>query len=201
MEKILNKKTPYFFFIRFFACFFILYLFFPFYRGVIGPGGKIYSSYLESHFNIITSFTRLLTSSAKLFLEAAGYDIYQKNYNSLRIGYSKGVHVNPSCLGWAVMSFWVAFVFANTGSVKHKVKWMLTGLVSIILLNITRIALITVANHLRWAPLTSLDHHTTFNLASYVCIIILIMRYIRIQKKYERTDFAAKRTGHTLVAV
>ncbi|MCW3109753.1 MAG: hypothetical protein JWQ09_4259 [Segetibacter sp.] len=201
VKKLLNRKSPYLFLIRFLTCFFILYLFFPMYRGIIGPGGKIYSSFLESHFNIVTGFTRLLTSSAKLLLEAAGYHLYQNDYHSLKIGYSKGIIVNPSCLGWAVMSFWVAFVFANNGTLKHKLKWMACGIVSIILLNITRIALITIANHLNWAPITSLDHHQTFNVASYVCIIILIWWYLRMQKKYERIDFEGKQAGHTLSAI
>lgn len=198
---MLNHKSPYLFLIRFVTSFFGLYLFFPMYRGVIGPGGKVYSSFLESHFNIITGLTRVLTGSAKLLLEAAGYQLYQHDYHSLKIGYSKGIVVNPSCLGWAVMSFWVAFVFANRGTRKHKIKWMAFGIISIVLLNITRIALIIIANHLNWAPITSLDHHQTFNVASYVCIIILISWYLRMQKKYERIELAGKQEGDTLSAI
>ncbi|MCW3114283.1 MAG: hypothetical protein JWR18_2679 [Segetibacter sp.] len=189
-----HKNSPYLFIIKFLLSFFILYYFFPFYRGVIGPGGNLYSSFIDTHFNLIVSFTKFLTMSAKLLLEAAGYDLFQQDYSTIRIGHSKGVHVNPSCLGWAVMSFWVAFVFANTGSKKHKLKWMIIGVFSIVLLNITRIALITISNHLTWAAITSLDHHQTFNVASYVCIIIFISCYIRVQKKYERTHLAAKQT-------
>ena len=198
---MLNKKSPYLFFIRFLVSFFILYFFFPAYRGLIGQGGKMYSSYLESHFNLIIGFTKFLTVTAKAILQMAGYEVFQKNYHTIRISNARGINVNPSCLGWAVMSFWVAFVFANTGSIKHKAQWMLIGVVSIVLLNITRIILITIANHLSWASITSLDHHQTFNVASYVCIIILILWYIRIQNKYERTHFAAKRTRHTLSTI
>jgi exosortase/archaeosortase family protein len=185
-QNICNKNAPYLFLFKFLAVFFSLYFFFPLYRGIIGPGGKMYSPYFENHFNIVTSLTRLLTSSARLLLEGAGFNIIQRDYHSFKIGYSKGITVNPSCLGWAVMSFWVAFVSANKGVLSHKLKWILVGLTSVVLLNITRIALIAIANHSNWHTITSLDHHQTFNVASYVCIAILIGWYISVQKKYER---------------
>ncbi|GEO07630.1 hypothetical protein SAE01_01260 [Segetibacter aerophilus] len=152
----------------------------------------MYSPYFESHFNIITSLTRLLTTSANYVLEGVGFETIQKDYHSIKIGYSKGITVNPSCLGWAVMSFWVAFVSANKGSLSYKLKWVLFGLTSVILLNIIRIALIAVANHANWRTITSLDHHQTFNVASYVCIAILIGGYVNVQKKYERIHRAGE---------
>ncbi|MDQ6813786.1 MAG: exosortase/archaeosortase family protein [Bacteroidota bacterium] len=201
MKILLHKNSPYLFIIKFLLSFFVLYFFFPFYRGIIAPDGRLYSSYLQTHFNLVIQFTKLLTGCAKVVLEAAGYEVFQRNYNSLRIGHSRGVHVNPSCLGWAVISFWIAFVFANTGAASHKVKWMVAGIVSIIALNVLRIVLIIIANHLSWSGITSLDHHQTFNVASYVCIIILILWYIRVQKKYERNLLAARQTSHAIIPV
>lgn len=197
MSTEMSKPSPYLFLIKFVFIFIVLYIFFPFYRGVIGPGGKIYSSFLANHFNLIVGFTKALIGSAKFILHTAGFELYQKNYHSLQIGYSKGISVNPSCLGWAVMSFWTAFVGANTGSFNHKMKWMLWGLSTIISINIFRISLITIANHLRWSSFTSLNHHDTFNAASYVCIIILTGYYIRVQKKYERIEFESREAAYT----
>ncbi len=201
IKHLLNEDSPYSFIIRFLSFFLVLYFFFPFYRGLIAPGGTLYSSFLEKNFNIVSGFTKVLTNSAKLILQSAGYDVVQRDYHSLRIGYSRGISVNPSCLGWAVMSFWMAFVFSNDGTSKHKAKWVTFGITLIVLLNITRIALIALANHLNWATITSLDHHMTFNIASYACIIILVAFYIRIQKKYERTYIAAKQTGRMLSTI
>lgn len=198
---MLNKRSPYLFFVKFFGCFSALYFFLPFYRGLIGIGGKMYFPYFENHYNLIVGFTNFLTSSARLILNIIGFEVFQKNYHSLRIGFSKGVSVNPSCLGWAVLSFWVAFVFADKGLLKHKLKWMLIGVISINLLNISRIVLITIANHLRWKPITSLDHHQTFNVASYFCVVILVVWYIRIQKRYESTYVAPKRASFTLSSI
>lgn len=174
---------------------------FPMYRGIVSAGGKFHSPFFESHFNFITVFTKFLIASAKLLLKVAGFELYQKNYHSLQIGSSRGISVNPSCLGWAVNSFWCAFVFANSGSIKHKLKWIVTGVVLIETLNVLRIALITVANHLNWSPVTSLDHHQTFNLASYLCIGSMMLCYIRAQKNYERNELAAKKTDHLLSSV
>ncbi len=185
-KNIFFHNSPYIFFIKFLLVFTVLYSFFPFYWGITGPGGTIYSSLLAEHFNFIKGFATILTKAAQFLLNILGYDTNQKQYNALRIGYSRGIVVNPSCLGWGVMSFWAAFVYANVGPWKHKVKWIITGLTSIILLNIFRIALIALANHLKWDVITHLDHHQTFNIASYGCVFILMYWYITIQKKYER---------------
>ena len=189
LNKLFHKKSPYLFCIKFLLVFFILYLFFPFYRGITGVGGKMYSPFLDSHFNIIRGFTGFLTGASRFILEALHYHVYQKDFHSIRIDSSRGINVNPSCLGWGVMSFWVAFVFANDGVWQHKLKWMFSGLFFICALNITRIVFITLAIHSRWRTVVSLDHHTIFNILSYGCIFILMYWYTYMQKKYEGTVY------------
>lgn len=198
LNKLSGKNSPYLFFIKFLGCFFILYGFFPFYWGITGKGGKIYSAFLDNHFNIIKGLTGFLTGAAKGVLESLNYTVHQSNYHTLRISYSGGISINPTCLGWAVMSFWVAFVFANNGGWKHKVKWMIAGVASVCILNITRIALIALAAHLRLKTIILLDHHQTFNIFSYGCIFILMYLYIRVQKKYEGTKLKRKKEKKSL---
>lgn len=197
-KTLTNKNLPYLFFIKFLSGFFILYLFFPFYWGITSAGGKIYSPFLDNHFNIIRALTGFLTGAARFFLEALQYPVFQKDYHSLRIGHARGVNVNPSCLGWGVMSFWVAFVYANAGLWKHKFKWIIIGVASICVLNITRIALIALAVHLRWHTIISLDHHQTFNVFSYTCIFILMYWYTTAQKKYEGAEYQEKQKTNTI---
>lgn len=201
LKKLTNKNSPYLFFIKFLLCFFILYLFLPFFLGITGEGGKIYSPFLDHHLNVIRGFTSFLKASSKYVLEALHYNVYQPDFHTLRIGYSSGINVNPSCLGWGVMSFWVAFVYANNGTGKHKLKWMMLGIVSICILNITRIVLIAVSGHLHWKTITSLDHHQTFNVFSYGCIFILMYLYTRSQKKYEGIERKRKQRNNKLSAV
>ncbi len=200
-KKLFNKNSPYSFLIKFLFCFFILYFFFPFYRGITGVGGKMYSPFLDHHLNVVKGLTSFLTASSKLVLDALGYTVHQANYHTLRIGYSTGISVNPSCLGWSVTSFWIAFVFANFGSWKHKVKWMISGVASICILNITRIVLITLANHLHWQTITSLDHHQTFNVFSYGCIFILMYLYTKVQKKYDKIELKQQKQDNKLSTI
>jgi exosortase/archaeosortase family protein len=184
-------RSPLLFLTRFLTCFFLLYLFFPLYRGLIGAGGRVYFSFLDDHCNLVEGFTSFLIGSAKFLLQSAGYDLVQKNYHSLQIAGSRGISVNPSCLGWAVMSFWFAFVFADHRPVKDRFIWIAGGLAAIIALNISRISLIALANHLQWARVTSMDPHLAFNVVSYVCIIILICLYLRTTK-HESNDLRTK---------
>ena len=184
-DKLLDKKAPYLFFIKFLSCFFILYFFFYFYWGVTGKGGAMFSPSLAENFNIIKGLSSFLTFSAKQVLELFSFNVHQMNFHTLRIDYSKGISVNPDCLGWGVMSFWVAFVFANPGRLQHKSIWMALGLTSVVLLNITRIVLIAISNHRHWKTISPLDHHQTFNILAYGFIFLLMYAYIRVQKKHE----------------
>lgn len=189
---LFDKKSPYVFLIKFLLCFFLLYLFFPLYWAVTGPGGTVYSPFLDNHLNIIRGLTRFLTGASRFFLEAFHYPVYQKDYHSLQIGSLGSVNINPSCLGWGVMSFWVAFVFANNGSAAHKLSWIFGGISFICLLNIARIIFITLAIHLQWKNVFYFDHHKTFNILSYGCIFMLMFWYIKVQKNYEEGKFVRK---------
>jgi exosortase/archaeosortase family protein len=161
----------------------------------------MYSEFLDHHLNLVKGLTGFLTACSKWVLEVLSYNVYQSNYHTLRIGYSGGISLNPSCLGWGVISFWIAFVFANAGARKHKLKWMLAGIASICILNISRIVLIVLSSHLGWKTITSLDHHQSFNVFSYFCIFIFMYWYIRVQKKYEGIDLKHKQQKNKLSAV
>ncbi len=190
------RRSPYLFFFRFILMFLILYFFFFFYWGLTGVGGRIYSDFLAHHANLIKGFSHLLTKIASVLLNTFGYETIMRDSNTLRIGSSRGVAVNPSCLGWGVISFWLAFVYANEGNVIHKTKWMLAGFLTITGINTIRIALIVLANHLNWGVITHLDHHQTFNIASYGCVFVLMFFYVKVQKKYEQKTFCSPSIGN-----
>jgi len=201
LKKSFDSNPPYIFLVKFLLCFLILYLFFPFYRGITGVGGKIYFPFLDHHFNLIKGLSSFLTGCAKLILQLMHYEVNQQSYNTLRIAYSGGIRVNPSCLGWGVMSFWIAFVYPNSGNWRLKLKWMIIGVTSICILNIIRITLIAAAIHHHWQTITSLDYHQTFNVGSYGCVFILVYLYIQVQKKYQSIDFKRKQQKDKFSAV
>jgi exosortase/archaeosortase family protein len=162
--------------------------------GLVGKGGRFYSPFIFDHLNFIHAFSSFLTNSAYYLLEIIGYNSVMNNFHTLRIENSRGVVVNPSCLGWGVMSFWIAFVSANTGTFRRKLKWIAVGLAAILSLNIFRIALIALANHHQWDAVTSLDHHTSFNIASYSCIFLLLYIFIKNQKQIESSYYTPARS-------
>lgn len=84
-----------------------------------------------------------------------------------------------SCLGYGVTSFWLAFVFANTGSWKKKLLWMLGGALALLVINILRLAFVALASHKGWAYPLGWDHHTWFNIAAYGMIFLMIFFYDR----------------------
>jgi hypothetical protein len=74
--------------------------------------------------NLVKAFTVFLVKVSKAVLEFLKFNVLEKNFKTLRISNAAGVVVNPSCLGWGIMSFWIAFVYANKGGVKRKLKWI-----------------------------------------------------------------------------
>lgn len=110
-------------------------------------------------------------------LNLFGYESFQKSGTQLRIVGGGGVNVVYTCLGYGVIYFWLAFVFANTGTWKKKTAWMLGGTLALFVINILRLSLVALAAHKRWAYPFGWDHHTWFNIASYGLIFLMIWVY------------------------
>ena len=69
------------------------------------------------------------------------------------------------------------------------------------MLNIFRIALIALANHKGWKIITGLDHHQTFNIASYGCVFMLMYKYITVHNrshKYKRNTLKSSENMSTI---
>ncbi len=99
-----------------------------------------------------------------------------------------GVNVVYSCLGYGVTSFWIAFVFANRGSWKRKLAWMIGGTLALWFINVLRLSLVMLANNNNWAIPFGWDHHTWFNIFAYVLIFLMIYVYDKnLKKQNQRT--------------
>jgi exosortase/archaeosortase family protein len=94
-----------------------------------------------------------------------------------------GVSVVYSCLGFGVMSFWVAFVVANNGSALKKIIWVTAGLFSLWCINVIRISMVLLAANKHWKFPLGLDHHTWFNIVAYLFIFIMMYFYDRSFKE------------------
>lgn len=94
------------------------------------------------------------------------YILRVKNGHSIRMVYE--------CIGYGVMSFWGAFVFANSVAVLKKIKWILGGWMLIWLINVIRISLLLISINKQWHTPFNINHHTLFNIAAYSLIIVMI---------------------------
>lgn len=149
--------------------------------GLSAPEGY-YSGFVDKYLNFIPSFRDSLLQSSKYFLALLGYDCYQSAPTQLRVVGGGGVNLVYSCLGYGVTSFWLAFVFANTGSIKKKLLWTIVGVFALYIINVIRITLVLLAAHKQWNYPLGWNHHTWFNIVAYGFIFLLIYWYDKKNK-------------------
>ena len=151
--------------------------------GLCVPGGY-YSPFLQRYLNYIAVLRESLLYGSKGLLSLFGYHSSIENVYYLNMQGGRSVHLVYSCLGYGIISFWLAFVFANRGSFTKKMVWMLIGFAVIWLINVTRIAMLLLAINKNWHFPLGLDHHTWFNIAAYGCIFIGIYLYDKSAQKH-----------------
>lgn len=164
------------FVVLFLGLFSLFYYFNIFYMGVTAPG-NYYSLFLDEHLNYISGFRHLLIAISAWVLRIFDYQVFTSD-TTLHALNAGGINVVYSCLGFGVMSFFVAFVIAwPERSLKSKLWFIPVGLVLIQLLNIARFIMITL--FWRSSPYRSVvDHHTLFNVILYAVLLASIYFWI-----------------------
>ena len=148
--------------------------------GLSAPG-KYYSPIVDHYFDLVSLLRSSLLYGAKWLVSLFGYETYFANEYILRIVNGSGIKMVYSCLGLGVMSFWVAFVFANNQTWIKKLQWIVGGLFLLWLINVIRISLLLISENGHW-KIPWFDHHTWFNIVAYFMIGILIYFYDRSVK-------------------
>jgi exosortase/archaeosortase family protein len=148
--------------------------------GISAPG-KYYSPFIHNYLDYISWLRASLLHGAEALLTLSGYPAYFTSQYQLRID-GAGVKIVYSCLGYGIMSFWLALIFANKGKFTKKLLWMTGGLVCIWLINIARISMMLLVTRGHSQMPLGIDHHTWFNIASYILIFILMYFFDRSQK-------------------
>ena len=92
------------------------------------------------------------------------------------------MHLVYSCVGYGVMSFWIAFILANQVKWQKKIKWIITGVALIFIINVARISLLLVAVNEKWQIFFNMDNHVLFNIAAYILIFTMIYFFDRYER-------------------
>ena len=150
--------------------------------GITSPGGW-YSAFADKYLDYVSGLRWLLLHSSMFLLKVLGYSIFLKDVYTIKLQNGLGVHVGYDCIGYGVMIFWFAFIYANKGSFIKKAKWAIGGLLIIWLVNVIRISLMLISINQKWISPFNLDNHTLFNIAAYTVIFTMIYFFDRAEKK------------------
>lgn len=174
-------NPSYRFVILFLGLFSLLYYFNIFFMGITAPG-NYYSPFFNENLNYIREFRSVLIAISAAVLRLFDYTVFTSDttLHALNVG---GINVVYSCLGFGVMSFFIAFVVAwPEKSWKNKLWFIPAGLLFIQTLNIARFILITL--FWRNSPYRNLvDHHTLFNFILYALLLAMIFFWINSSDK------------------
>lgn len=176
-----NKKDLLIFITKFIICFCILYFGTLAIIGLSSPE-SYYSPFIAKHLNYIDWLRSTYLHTCKAVLSLFNYQSTITDKYTLRINHANAIRMVFTCIGYGVMSFWTAFIIANNGTIKNKILWIFAGLLMIWCINTLRITMVLIANYKHWSYPLGFDHHTWFNIVSYLFIFLLIYLYDRSLK-------------------
>ena len=185
-----KNQFPYLkFLFKFLGSYLLLHLLYLCIVSASHPNGKLYSPFVIKYFNILEWLRSFLLFVSKLLFGVVNIEANRIGANSFYLVTGGHVNVNNGCLGFGVLSFWCAFIYANENAVLFKVKWLLYGIGFICLLNISRIMIILFSFNQHWKSIVNIDQHTIFNVIAYILIFVMIYFYDKSSKKQNLNDF------------
>ncbi len=149
--------------------------------GLSAPGGY-YSAFIAHYLNYINWLRYSILHTSKLLVSLLGYQVYLKDKYTLVINNYAAVKMVYTCIGYGIMSFWAAFVIANSAPLKTKLMWILAGWLMLWCINVARISLLLIVLTKHWSNPIGFDNHTWFNVAVYVSLFLMIYCYHSLSK-------------------
>jgi exosortase/archaeosortase family protein len=169
------------FFIKFVGIFCILYFGTLAVIGLSTPE-SYYSPFVANYLDYVSLLRSSLLYTTKGLLSLFDFNTVFRDKYTLMASHG-GIRMVYSCIGYGVMSFWAAFIFANKGGWKRKTVWIIGGLLALWCINVLRLSLFLVAINKNWGMPLGLDHHTWFNIVAYLLIFLMIYLYDRSSDK------------------
>ena len=177
------NESKWSFLIRFCSVFFSLYACFMFFIGIAMPGGIIESQFLFEHFNFIQVYTDLIINTVISSLQFIEINAWRNGLINIKTA-NGGVNIIYGCLAIGITCIWLSFVIALKNRLLNKLIWAIIGSLFLFALNIFRIGLILLVQEHNTTQLTlfSIDHHTLFDIACYVLLLLMGYAYHKNSK-------------------
>jgi exosortase/archaeosortase family protein len=183
------------FVMKFIFLFLLIYYSFVSIIAITAPGG-FYVPFIDHYFNLIAWLKTSLILGSTFLLNIMGYETYQLDNFILRIVNGKGVRIAHDCAGHGILSFWLAYTLSISISKSKKIFWLLIGAFILWFINVLRITLLILALNKNWDMPFGIDHHTWFNIFSYLFIFVLIYFLEKdINKKNNKADLISEPTN------
>ena len=187
MKFSLLKSEGFRFIIKFLSLFALLYFFCIVFISITYRASNAFYIFLRDDLNYIDWMRYSVLRTSEFLCKLIGVDSYIENRIIIHVINSpKKLHMGYDCIGYGVMSFWTAFVIANKTSLLKKIYWLIGGCIIIWFINCIRVAVLLTALRNDWPISKYVDHHTTFNIISYILILIMIFIYIKLDKSKEK---------------
>jgi exosortase/archaeosortase family protein len=169
------------FVLLFIGSYLVLYFFNEFYIGITAEGG-LYIAFLDKYLNYIEWWRTFSIQSTAKILKLLGYQVLT-NETQLKVIGRAGFTLVYSCLGYGIMSAFIAFCISFPSPFKHRFGFMLIGLMFIQALNITRFILLSL--YWKHKAMFGIDHHTLFNVIIYLLMVACCYFWIRYSAKHK----------------
>lgn len=183
IDNNLSKYVDVSFLLKFILLMGSIYSFNVFYISMIDARGLIYFPYFDQHLNYFSVLRATILHTANFIVHCFGFQSYISDIYTLRLYNGPGIHVGLPCLGYGVMSFWIAFILAHNITWQKKLVWATAGMLFLWLLNCWRVALILMAVNKHWDINRWMDNHTLFNRIVYLLILLMVCGYYQISKR------------------
>lgn len=182
LYKYASRYVDVMFLTRFILLFAGIYGFNWGYMSLTDDRGLLYSSFLSQHLNYFAWLRWTIINVANSMLHLVGVSSFISDVFTLKAPSNHGVYVGDPCLGYGMISFWLAFVIAHDDSRGRKLMYSLAGVLFLWLLNCTRVAMLVYAVHKHWNVNRWMDHHTMFNYIVYLITFLMIIGFYQLRK-------------------
>ena len=154
-----------------------IYFFNLAYFGLTSPYGSYHMPFLENNLNYVSWLKTSILYTSNEISHLIGIDSYVRDFQTLKTVNGTGLGIAEACLGFGVLSFWMAYIIADNNNWKRKLLWCLGGMITIWLINCMRVAFMLLAIEKNWELVITSDYHTAFNVIAYAFVFLQIFIY------------------------